>query len=141
MKHLKGTDPPEFAQAVLRALLDPREKDTIEGDLLEEYRDRMAQGETKGLRAWYIRQTMSFVSAASLRRALFPGCLLWILTAAATEASLLLVAPMLAGISTGWSMFCVLAAPLSITGASMRTAAERRTIFQTAILCGESGAR
>lgn len=81
-------DPPAFAQALLRALLDPRAKDVITGDLLEEYRDRRSQGKsTSALRAWYFRQVLSFVGVASLRRALLPGwaavmlqaCAIWML--------------------------------------------------------------
>jgi hypothetical protein len=60
MKH-----PPTWARRLLRALLDPRNRDSIDGDLLEEYNERGAAT------AWYLRQVLSFVNARSLARAPF----------------------------------------------------------------------
>src|SRR5215470_17412318 len=57
--------PPVWAEALLRALLAQRSQDAIAGDLLEEYRESVlpAVG-TLRARIWYLRQVMSFLSAA-----------------------------------------------------------------------------
>lgn len=55
--------PPRWAENVLRAVLDPRDRDTITGDLLEEYREVAfpALGPT-GATRWYLRQVWSVMS-------------------------------------------------------------------------------
>jgi hypothetical protein len=52
--------PPRWMDALLVRLVDARDRDTIPGDLLEEYRDTLLRGETR-LRATahYIRQVLS----------------------------------------------------------------------------------
>jgi hypothetical protein len=52
-----------WADLVLRFLLKPRDRDTISGDLLEEYRERVlpARGPFAA-RMWYLRQVLSFVT-------------------------------------------------------------------------------
>ena len=52
-----------WADAILRLLIRRRDRDTISGDLLEEYRDHVLP--TRGRSAalfWYVRQILSFVS-------------------------------------------------------------------------------
>jgi hypothetical protein len=56
--------PPAWAESVLRALLEPRNRDSVSGDLLEEYCEVVlpARGERRA-KVWYIRQVASFVTA------------------------------------------------------------------------------
>jgi hypothetical protein len=121
---------------MLRALLNARQSDTIAGDLLEEFRDRVAQGAgIRQLQVWYFRQVLSFIDCVSLRRALLPGCLGWVAAVAALELVLLFLAPAVAGIPPEWCVFCVVAAVLAIAGArAMRTSLERRIVLLTASL-------
>ena len=63
--------PPAWGEAVLRALLPPRNRETVSGDLLEEYVEAILP--SRGvLRAklWYMRQVASFATATSVVRML-----------------------------------------------------------------------
>ncbi|HEU4693710.1 MAG TPA: hypothetical protein VFS23_35345 [Vicinamibacterales bacterium] len=62
--------PPVWAEAILRALLAPRNRDTISGDLLEEYCEvALPQRGELGATLWYMRQVVSFITIAGLIRA------------------------------------------------------------------------
>jgi len=62
--------PPAWAEAVLRALLEPRNRDTVTGDLLEEYREAIVPARSAlGARIWYVRQVASFVTRVGFMRA------------------------------------------------------------------------
>jgi hypothetical protein len=53
--------PPAWAEATLRLLLRPEDREGVTGDLLEQYQDRLAAG--RGRRravAWYVRQVAGF---------------------------------------------------------------------------------
>jgi len=53
----------KWGDFVLRLLIRPRDRDTISGDLLEEYREHVRP--TRGpwaARLWYVRQILSFMS-------------------------------------------------------------------------------
>lgn len=129
---MRQADPPLFAQTILRALLDARQRDTIAGDLLEEYRDRVAQGAgIPELRVWYFRQVLSFVDCMSLRRALLPGSLGWIVAVGALELVLLFLAPVAAGIPPEWAVFCLVVILGIATARGARSSAEWRIVFQT----------
>jgi hypothetical protein len=53
----------KWADFVLRLLLKPRDRDTISGDLLEEYREEVLPAKGPLLaRLWYLRQVVSFVN-------------------------------------------------------------------------------
>jgi hypothetical protein len=70
--HSEG--PPAWAESLLRALLAPRNRDTVSGDLLEEYREVVlpARGHLRaGL--WYLRQVSSFVTVKTLSRVFIEG--------------------------------------------------------------------
>jgi hypothetical protein len=75
--------PPQWAQTLLRALLEVRDRDMIAGDLLEEYRERTLSG-VRQARSWYVWQVLSF---ARLRLApcgmVFRIARLWFLAFAA----------------------------------------------------------
>ena len=58
---MNQTMPPAWAEEVLRLLLPPKDRDSVRGDLLEEYREEIAP--TRGvLRAdlWYAKQVAGF---------------------------------------------------------------------------------
>ena len=60
--------PPVWAETALRCLLPPRNRDTVSGDLLEEYREVVVPG--RGVvraNLWYLRQVVSFVTPALTR--------------------------------------------------------------------------
>jgi hypothetical protein len=63
--------PPRWAEWLLRAMLEPRDRDTISGDLLEEYREVIVPRRGR-LRAnlWYVRQALSLVNGVTLGLAL-----------------------------------------------------------------------
>jgi hypothetical protein len=63
--HHSDAQPPRWAEALLRALLKPHDRETVSGDLLEEYRDAIVP--TRGLAAdvWYIRQVAWYLLRAS----------------------------------------------------------------------------
>jgi hypothetical protein len=54
--------PPDWAEALLRLVLDSEKADTVTGDLLEEYRASIhpARGQQAADR-WYVRQTLGYV--------------------------------------------------------------------------------
>ena len=53
--------PPRWAEAILRLLLAPPDRDSVSGDLLEEYRESVhpAKGQRRA-DAWYVRQVAGF---------------------------------------------------------------------------------
>ena len=58
--------PPVWAESILRMVLPPRHRETVSGDLLEEYRERVLPA--RGVRradSWYVRQTAGFVLRAT----------------------------------------------------------------------------
>ena len=59
-------NPPRWAERLLRALLTPANRDTVTGDLLEEYREaiRPARGAVRA-RLWYLRQVLSLALASN----------------------------------------------------------------------------
>jgi hypothetical protein len=58
--------PPRWADAILRAILAPCDRDSVSGDLLEEYRQNVLRGRGR-LRAWawYLGQVAGFVWRAA----------------------------------------------------------------------------
>jgi hypothetical protein len=58
--------PPRWAEVVLRAVLSPDHRDTVSGDLLEEYRDRIHPARSAVTAAlWYVRQVAGFAWRAN----------------------------------------------------------------------------
>jgi hypothetical protein len=57
--------PPRWAEATLRVLLKPRDRETISGDLLEEYRDTIVPTRGPTANWWYIRQVAWYLLRAS----------------------------------------------------------------------------
>jgi uncharacterized membrane protein len=60
---MNDPSPPRWAEALLRAVLAPRDRDTIPGDLLEEYREVAfpTLGPARA-RRWYLRQVWSLMA-------------------------------------------------------------------------------
>jgi hypothetical protein len=56
------TQPPRWAEALLRLLLKPEDRESVSGDLLEEYREsiRSSRGETAA-DVWYLAQVAGFL--------------------------------------------------------------------------------
>jgi len=57
--------PPRWAEALLWLLLKPKDRESISGDLLEEYRDTIVPTLGRAAPRWYIRQAGSLVLRAS----------------------------------------------------------------------------
>ena len=54
------TNPPRWAEALLRSVLRPFDSESIPGDLLEEYRDaRLPSLGRLGANLWYVRSVLS----------------------------------------------------------------------------------
>lgn len=64
-----ASSPPRWAEALLRAVLAPRDRDTITGDLLEEYREVAlpALGPTRAT-CWYLRHVWSLMAITPTSR-------------------------------------------------------------------------
>jgi uncharacterized membrane protein len=59
--------PPRWAERLLRVFLPSRDRDTIAGDLLEEYREVVLPSRgTWRAQLWYVKQVLSFVDAVTL---------------------------------------------------------------------------
>jgi hypothetical protein len=126
-KELRANAPPAWAEAVLRILVNPRDRDMIAGDLIEEYRETVipARGAFRA-RIWYCRQVWSFLCAdslARLRSATLPDCFLWATAAAIAEYALLFLLPAKTGASVE-AVLVWLAAGLLVAGSAsgIRTA-------------------
>jgi hypothetical protein len=57
--------PPRWAEAVLRMLLSPEDRDSVSGDLLEEYRAAIVPAVGSAANRWYVRQVGWFLLRAS----------------------------------------------------------------------------
>jgi hypothetical protein len=57
--------PPRWAEAILRLLLAPEDRETVSGDLLEEYRETIVPARGPAADWWYLRQAASFLWRAS----------------------------------------------------------------------------
>src|SRR5262249_42380145 len=73
-----GDRPPRWAEFLLRLFLKPRDRETVLGDLLEEYREEILPAHGK-VRAqwWYLRQALSLVNGVMLGVVIglvFGGC-------------------------------------------------------------------
>jgi hypothetical protein len=59
------TLPPRWAESLFRMLLAPRDRDSVSGDLLEEYRQSIVPSLGAKADRWYIRQVTGFVLRAT----------------------------------------------------------------------------
>jgi hypothetical protein len=53
--------PPQWAEALLRLLLKPKDRESVSGDLLEEYRDTIVPTRGPAADRWYVWQVGSFL--------------------------------------------------------------------------------
>jgi hypothetical protein len=60
-----NAQPPRWAEAVLRSTLKPEDRDSVSGDLLEEYRETIVPALGSAANCWYVRQVASFLLRAS----------------------------------------------------------------------------
>ena len=58
------TLPPQWAESLLRLLLTPADRDSVSGDLLEEYRQSIVPALGAGANRWYLRQVGRYVLRA-----------------------------------------------------------------------------
>ena len=65
------TLPPRWAESLLRMLLSPEDRDSVSGDLLEEYRESIVPALGGKADGWYVRQVAGYV----LRKAWMWGAL------------------------------------------------------------------
>jgi len=145
-------DPPAWAEAVLRALLDSRNRETVSGDLLEEYREVVVP--TSGVvraRVWYLRQVLSFMTPHALVRAvvgseregemannLSRASLLWTIAASLTLAVIVaLLVRSNFGPPLGLNVLVPIALALAVsTAASMRSRADIRPLLRAGLIWG-----
>lgn len=57
--------PPRWAEAILRIMLRPDDRESVSGDLLEEYRDTIVPTRGRAADLWYIRQMAWYLLRAS----------------------------------------------------------------------------
>jgi hypothetical protein len=57
--------PPRWAESLLRLLLKPEDRESVSGDLLEEYRETIVPTLGSAADRWYVRQVASFLLRAS----------------------------------------------------------------------------
>jgi hypothetical protein len=110
--------PPSWATALLRALLPARDRDTITGDLFEEYSERLPRSAGVA-RNWYIRQVLSFVRARNLGwllLTLLPQRAIWAAPAGLLQFAIAFVLPHSAGVPLGTVGFGIAALALAIAG-------------------------
>ena len=69
--HSSTTLPPRWAESLLRMLLPPEDRDSVSGDLLEEYRESVLPALGDKAKGWYVRQVAGYV----LRKAWIWGAL------------------------------------------------------------------
>ena len=71
--------PPRWLERMLQSCLSARDRETISGDLLEEYREEQVPrlGRIRA-NVWYLRQSMSFLSVRSLGGLPMKAALSWI---------------------------------------------------------------
>ena len=55
------TLPPRWAESLLRMLLSPEDRDSVSGDLLEEYRESVVPALGDKAQGWYIRQVAGYL--------------------------------------------------------------------------------
>src|SRR6266508_4198012 len=66
MKSVTDSNPPAFVEAVLRLCLKPEDRDSVSGDLLEEYRESIHGGRDRlAADRRYVRQAAGFIWRAT----------------------------------------------------------------------------
>jgi polar amino acid transport system substrate-binding protein len=68
--------PPRWAESLLRLILNPKDRESVSGDLLEEYRDTIVPALGPAASRWYARKVGSFLLRASWGWGAFLGAAL-----------------------------------------------------------------
>lgn len=68
--------PPRWAESLLRMLLPPQDRDSVSGDLLEEYRESIVPALSRNADGWYVRQVAGYVLGKALIWGAFVGAIL-----------------------------------------------------------------
>jgi hypothetical protein len=103
-------NPPQWAERLLRRTLSPANRDTITGDLLEEYREVIlpARG-VVGARRWYLRHALSLMLASNST----VQWLIWLIATAALVIAFVMryhLGPPFP--DAGWAMLAIVAVAL-----------------------------
>jgi hypothetical protein len=62
MTEFKDVNPPEWGEPILWVFLKPEDRDSVTGDLLEEYREMIVAGRDRAAAdRWYLRQVTGFL--------------------------------------------------------------------------------
>lgn len=114
--------PPRWAEALLRLLLRPKDRESVSGDLLEEYRETIVPACGRAADRWYVWQVGSFLLRTSLGWGALLGAALVIrylfdTLVPATDYRMrtttltytIMVATLLSGFSTAWRTRSILA--------------------------------
>lgn len=117
--------PPQWAEAILRLLLKPEDRESVSGDLLEEYRDTIVPALGSAADRWYVRQVGSFLLRTSWAWGAVVGAALVIRylfdtlvpvtdyrMRARTLTYAIMAACLLAGFSAAWRTRCIRAGVL-----------------------------
>jgi hypothetical protein len=151
--------PPDWAEAFLRLALKYDDRDSVSGDLLEEYRERVRGGATEAAcDAWYVRQVAGFIVRATWLWALLfsvpyvaRGAYDWLVpttyfyTRSAVTTRVAVATLLCVGLWAGWrsrsiaaaifvtAVVSQIAAVLSVIGVSILLLAFYSTAVRTAI--------
>src|SRR5215472_7340333 len=112
---MNGANPPRWAEAFLRSILKPRDRETVSGDLLEEFRESAIP--SMGLvraRFWYVRQVASLTDLPSLGGILSP--MHWVGVMLAVQFVFLFLIPRALGLRLELSLFVPVAVALAVIG-------------------------
>jgi hypothetical protein len=128
--------PPAWAEALLRALVKPRDADFIAGDLVEEYRETVIPAKCAfRARVWYWVQVLSFLrldALLRLRSAALSDRFLWAAAAGIAEYAVLFCVPEKTGapaeVVAQWSTAALLLAGAT---SAIRSAADAWHIGRT----------
>ena len=127
--------PPRWAQSFLRAILDPRDRETVSGDLLEEYVEaRLPAFGVVRANLWYVRQVVSLITCRRLLRLAedpsWNSAIVWAVAAALIEFVFVFVVPGSFGVSVAFSGFVLAVCVLGIGGSTALDSASRSSVVQ-----------
>lgn len=127
------SNPPRWAQSLLRAILAERDRDTVSGDLLEEYEEaRLPSHGAFRAKLWYLRQVISLISIRGLWRAAqdpaWSSAILWTAPVAFVEFFFVFVLPDRFGVPLESSAFALTACAVGAGAASALGLASRRIL-------------
>ena len=133
--------PPRWLERMLLCCLPARDRETISGDLLEEYREEQVP-RLGSMRAnvWYLRQSISFLSVRSVGGSPMKASLTWISVFTAAAGVWLTVMENIQR-HAGYAERSAIAACIAIQGLStvLFLVRDGRSIFRMLVLTGAVG--